>query len=879
MLGTTGNASADDLTVDKSVTFDAGETRKLLAVSALGDDLVEGAETATLGFGTLPHGVTAGSTSTATMTLTDADQAQIAFTAGATQVSEGGQTQLRFAITNGVTFEVDQAINLTLSGTATAGDDFTLADAGNQVLSAPYAITFPAGASSVEATIRAVDDADIEHVAETIAVSAQLGLTGASLGTRTIAIPASDVPDAPLVAIAPGSTVVEGTDATFTLSRTASTSLPLSDPLTVFVEVTATGSTLGGAAPTAVRFEGGDATADLAVPTLDDSVVEPPGSVKALVRGSTSDPPLYLTRAVNSATVNVNDNDVAAFTLSADAADVAEGGTVRLTVTADGVTFAEPQTITLTPGGTATPVDDFTLSAGGGELSDPYAATLPAHASSVAVTVTVLRDGEADAAETIEVSASHDGSSIGTVTITITEPPPSPPVIFGGGGGGGGGGPSGPVPSDVDFEWNVKHDIEELDSGHDKPSGMWSDGTVLWLAHNGDGADDAIYAYDLATGERLEEREFELDERNRAPRGLWSDQITIWVSDSGQNRLFAHDRESGERLPERDLALDGRNLAARGIWSDDETMWVLDGGKDSLFAYHLGSGELLAEYALDDANGDPHGLFFDGVTFWVSDDGEKRLFAYRLEAGEDGEDELKRNRDEEFPNTVLRRASNNSPRGIWSDGDVVYVADESDDKVYTYNMPDAIDARLASLTLSGVEIGEFDGGRTEYEGVPGEGVTETTVEAAAMQRRTDVAIHPPDADGDESNGYQVALERLTEITVTVTSADGSRTRTYRVAFAPPVMELVLSPTWTSFEWPGADGTAVIDALREGGISDSVLVIYGWDEAAQTWKGVFPGLEDVPGLNTLPTLRQGSTYWVAVTEPLTWTIESRAPDER
>ena len=586
VLATTANASADDLTVDESVTFEAGETRKLLAVNALGDDLVEGAETATLGFGTLPHGVTAGSTPTATLTLSDADQAQIAFTTGATQVSEGGQTQLRFAITNGVTFEVDQAINLTLSGTATAGDDFTLADAGNQVLSAPYAITFPAGASSVEATIRAVDDADIEHVAETITVSAQLGLTGASLGTRTIAIPASDVPGTPVVAIAPGSTVVEGTDATFTLSRTASTSLPVSDPLTVSVEVTATGSTLGGAAPATVRFEGGDATADLAVPTLDDSVVEQPGSVTALVRGSTSNPPLYLTRAANSATLNVNDNDVAAFTLSADAADVVEGGTVRLTVTADGVTFAEPQAIALTLGGTATAVDDFTLSDGNGELSDPYAVTLPAHASSVAVTVTALRDGEADAAETIEVSASHDGSSIGTVTITITEPPPPPvvvPVAIGGGGGGGGG----PTPSDEDFEWNVERDIEELDSEHGTPSGSWSDGATLWLLENGSAAADAVYAYDLTTGERAEGREFQLDERNRAPRGVWSDGMTIWVSDSGQNKLFAHDLATGERLPEHDLALGERNRDARGIWSDGDVMYVADESDDKVYTYNM----------------------------------------------------------------------------------------------------------------------------------------------------------------------------------------------------------------------------------------------------------------------------------------------------
>ena len=45
--------------------------------------------------------------------------------------------------------------------------------------------------------------------------------------------------------------------------------------------------------------------------------------------------------------------------------------------------------------------------------------------------------------------------------------------------------------------------------------------------------------------------------------------------------------------------------------------------------------------------------------------------------------------------TKLGRASNNSPRGIWSDGDVMYVADASDGKVSSYNMPDAIGDRLA----------------------------------------------------------------------------------------------------------------------------------------------------------------------------------------
>ena len=151
----------------------------------------------------------------------------------------------------------------------------------------------------------------------------------------------------------------------------------------------------------------------------------------------------------------------------------------------------------------------------------------------------------------------------------------------------------------------------------------------------------------------------------------------------------------------------------------------------------------------------------------------------------------------------------------------MYVADESDDRVYTYNMPDAIDARLASLTLSGVDIGEFDPGRTEYEGSVGEGVTETVVTAEAMQRRTDVAIDPPDADGNEANGHQVALAGLAEITVTVTSADGSRKKVYRVRFPETGWDPARDP------WPhclrGAVSEGFSLVVYEGGSVEELVV--------------------------------------------------------
>ena len=441
--------------------------------------------------------------------------------------------------------------------------------------------------------------------------------------------------------------------------------------------------------------------------------------------------------------------------------------------------------------------------------------TNPSDVSSATVTgmthaITGLIPGVPYSLRVVATNAIGDSTPSPDLTVTVR-----PPIIITGGGGR-----SGPTPSEVDFEWNVTRDLEQLDGGNDRATGVWSNGETLWIAENGEGAGDAVYAYDLASGERQQEREFELDERNRAPRGVWSDRTTIWVSDSGQNRLFAHNLESGERLPERDIALAERNRDARGIWSDEETMWVLDSRADALFAYALASGELLAEYALDSANDDPHGIWSDGVTVWVSNHDPKRLFAYRVpvlpdaeaDSGEEDADddarELERVSDEEF--SKLSRAGNNSPRGIWSDGDVMYVADANDDKVYTYNMPDAIDARLASLTLSGVDIGEFDPGRTDYEGTVGEGVVETAVEAEAMQPRTDVAIDPPDADV-EADGHQVALQDLGEITVAVTSQDGSRKKTYRVQFPETAWDPARDP------WP--------HCLRGGVAVGFSLVVY------------------------------------------------------
>ncbi len=90
---------------------------------------------------------------------------------------------------------------------------------------------------------------------------------------------------------------------------------------------------------------------------------------------------------------------------------------------------------------------------------------------------------------------------------------------------------------------------------------------------------------------------------------------------------------------------------------------------------------------------------------------------------------------------------------------------------------------------------------------------------------------------------------------------------------PPPATIVIEcgPGWQSFEWPGEDGIGVAHALRDGGVLDSVLAIYHWDEASRSWLAFLPASVDVPGLTSLTTFDQGRTYWIVGAEPASWNV--------
>ena len=813
-------ADEDDYALSAhSVTFGSDQTTQTVTLTANDDREDDNGESVGLSLGDLPTRVTEGADPVTTVSIGDND-VTLSFGADAYHVNEGEDVTVQVWLNEAPGRRVTIPLTVLSQGGADSAD----------YSGVPASITFEGSETVKSFTISATDDTDDDDDESLQLAFGRLPATVVAdpPAVTTVSIGDDDDPEVAVRFEQSEYTAAEGSGVDVKVLLSADPKRLVTIPLTITDQGGATAGTDPNtgdyypALPTSLTFQSGETEQEFRFDAVPDDAFDAGESVLIEIDSAALPERVEVTDPAET-TVLISDDDLPQVTVSLDASSysVTEGGrvTIGLSLSADPKrTVTIP--ITVTNQGGATDSDHSGV---------PPRVTFEAGETANALTLLATRDSDEDGGEWVVLGfdALPEGVSRGAidaVTVTIKDGTRSTGGFVGGGGGGG---RSGPSPSEVDFEWTVKRDIEALDSGHDSPTGSWSDGATLWVTENGDGADDAVYAYDLKTGERVEEREFELDEKNRAPRGVWSDGKVLWVSDSGQNKLFAHDLESGERLPDRDIALAARNRQARGIWSDEVTMWVLDGRHDALFAYDLESGELLAEYELDDANDDPYGIWGDEVTVWVSDHGAKRLFAYRLpvlsgEPDADGEDEgdkeLERVRDEEFPNTVLSRASNNSPRGIWSDGDVMYVADASDGKVYSYNMPDAIDARLASLTLSGVDIGEFDPGREEYAGTPDEGVTETTVTAEAMQRRTDVDIDSPDTD--EANGYQVALEGVEEITVTVTSRDGSRTKVYRVRFPEAAWDPARDP------WPHCLSGAVSEGFSlvvyEGGSVEELV---------------------------------------------------------
>ena len=271
-----------------------------------------------------------------------------------------------------------------------------------------------------------------------------------------------------------------------------------------------------------------------------------------------------------------------------------------------------------------------------------------------------------------------------------------------------------------------------LHAANGYPTGIFSDGTTMWVA---DFTDAKLYAYRMSDRSRDPGRDFTLDALNGSAVGVWSDGTTMWVSDFTDAKLYAYRMSDRSRDPGNDfntLSAAG-NKFPEGIWSDGTTMWVADVGRDMLFAYRMSdrSRDPGKDFTLDALNGSPIGLWSNGATMWVVDWRDAKIYAYSMwdrsrDAGKD----------------FALDAEDQSTEGLWSAGSTMWVASRDDGRLYAHywNNPSTgaptilgrvqVDETLTAGTRSIADADGLDDAALRYQWVSNDGSADTDISGA-----------------------------------------------------------------------------------------------------------------------------------------------------
>ena len=332
--------------------------------------------------------------------------------------------------------------------------------------------------------------------------------------------------------------------------------------------------------------------------------------------------------------------------------------------------------------------------------------------------------------------------------------------------------------------WKASDDLDGLiAAGNIRPGGIYANDTTAWVLNRFN--PKKIFGYSRSTGARDTTKDFDIDATN--PHDMWSDGTTLWVAerDGVTSNLRAYTLATGTPLPSQDF----ENLTAAGntdpfgVWSDGTTMWVADSSDTHLYAYdrvtkvrQMDKELSLSGFAWNNIEIDPDGFWMDDTTIWVSAPGLGNDFITLVRAIKRSDGSRDTSRD-----IPVVAAGSDGAQGIWADDETMLIVDGTDDKVYSFNLPEApsTDATLSALTLSPRDIIGFDAERTSYQVGVASTVAEATVAATANDANADVSFDPQDSN-DMTDGHQVALVAgRNSVTVTVTAEDGS-TQDYTV---------------------------------------------------------------------------------------------------
>ena len=235
----------------------------------------------------------------------------------------------------------------------------------------------------------------------------------------------------------------------------------------------------------------------------------------------------------------------------------------------------------------------------------------------------------------------------------------------------------------------------DLVSDNSAPRGVWGNEETTWVANDGSGATDKLYAYNRSDRSRDSSSDFDTlnTPGNNNPRGICSDGTTMFVADGGDDKIYAYKMSDTTRDSGKDVTLDSANNSPQGLSCDRTHLWVAEDNDDltsKIFVYLRSDGSHVSTLDIGAStlspsstvgainNNDQRGMWSNGTTLFVVDHGDSQVYGYKLSD---------RTRDDD--KNLSLDAANANPWGLWFDGRVLWVADTAADKLYVYDLPGA----------------------------------------------------------------------------------------------------------------------------------------------------------------------------------------------
>ena len=354
-----GATAADYSGIPETVTFAANQTAVTFTVTATADTDADGGDSVSIGFGTLPAGVFAGSPAT-TVTLADDSgpgPTPMTMTARFTQTPSAHDGSNGFELHMEFSHEPENFSYRTVQGALFDIEGGRIERVWRRERGKDRQwgmVVAPDGGGAVTLVARATSDCAAQN-----AVCDAEG--GKFAGDLSLTVPGPASSSLPVVSIVASATpVTEGTAAAFTLSRTGATDAAL----TLTVSVSESEASVSGTPPTSVTFAAASASATLSVATEDDEVAEDASTVTATVSSGSG---YTVSGTSGSADVVVEDDDATPVVTTASPIVVAENATSVATLSATDADTAAADLSWSIPSGAAGGADGakFALTADG----------------------------------------------------------------------------------------------------------------------------------------------------------------------------------------------------------------------------------------------------------------------------------------------------------------------------------------------------------------------------------------------------------------------------------------------------------------------------------------------------------------------------------